>query len=150
MCCLFSFLLSQLMVIFAPFLHKCIFSDTLEVAGCSRRTGVDTADLSYSKWNIWSCLFLEADPTLCFKFIFIYQRKYVSGDPVCSLGLFFITLLKRKEPVFVFSAPFSMQWCVSFLIGWYFNTYIWLLSDYTPFTHSAGYMSHQQHPIQNF
>lgn len=55
---------------------------SLEVAGCSRRTSVDTADLCYSKWNIWPCLFSEIDPTLCFKFIFIYQGKYVSADPV--------------------------------------------------------------------
>lgn len=55
---------------------------SLEVSGCSRRTSVDTADLCYSKWNIWPCLFSEIDPTLCFKFIFIYQGKYVRADPV--------------------------------------------------------------------
>lgn len=41
---------------------------------------VDTADLCYSKRNIWPCLFSEIDPTLCFEFI----RKYVSRHPVCS------------------------------------------------------------------
>lgn len=98
-------------VIFAPFLHKCTFLGYTWSGCCSRRTGVDTADLSYSKWNIWSCLFLEADPTLCFKFIFIYQRKDVSGDPVCSLGLFFIMLLKRKEPTLACSGvcPFLLD-----------------------------------------
>lgn len=58
---------------------------SLEVAGCSRRTSVDTADLCYSKRNIWPCLFSEIDPTLCFKFIFIYHGKYVSADPLCTL-----------------------------------------------------------------
>ena len=57
---------------------------SLEVAGCSRRTSVDTADLCYSKWNIWPCLFSEIDPTLCFKFIFIYRGKYVSANPACT------------------------------------------------------------------
>lgn len=43
-------------------------------------TRVDTADLCYSRRNIWPCLFLEIDPTLCFEFI----RKNVSGHPDCS------------------------------------------------------------------
>lgn len=62
---------------FASHLHQ---SSGRRLLAAAEGTRVDTADLCYSRRNIWPCLFLEIDPTLCFEFI----RKYVSGHPVCS------------------------------------------------------------------
>lgn len=60
---------------------SCLLKSTQRrLLAAAEGTRVDTADLCYSKRNIWPCLFSEIDPTLCFEFI----RKYFSGHPVCS------------------------------------------------------------------